>query len=112
MSSRVIPHYEMQQDFEKLFEFKSKERAHIDGVAQEGHEFLQNEKEKCYFSQLSHEQKKRFLQLYKKACCDGEFVRLKFKRAVGATIRKFQLFESATSIPSQKPYYGYIGKSV
>ena len=80
ISSRVIPHFEMQNDFEKLIQFKSAEIARIDGVAHEGHEVLQSNEEKAYFSQLTHEQKKRFLQLYKKAYCDGEFVRLKFTK--------------------------------
>lgn len=80
MSSRVIPHYEMQNDFNELIQFKSNESARIGNVASEGLEFLTTEQEKKYFKLLNHEQKKRFLQLYKNAYWDGEFVRLKFTR--------------------------------
>ena len=80
MSSRVIPHFEMQKDFDQLFRYKSSEQARIDSVANEGSEILRTEEEKNYFNQLTHEQKKRFLQLYKKAYSDGEYVRLKFPK--------------------------------
>lgn len=80
MSSRVIPHFEMQKDFDGLFDFKSNEGARIGNVATEGAEFLATDQEKEYFFSLSHEQKKRFLQLYKNAYWDGEFVRIKFTR--------------------------------
>lgn len=80
MSSRVIPHYEMADDYEKLIEFKLNESARIGTVANEGFDFLTNEEEKTYFQELNHEQKKRFLQLSKSAYWDGEYVRLKFTR--------------------------------
>ncbi|MFZ3229650.1 MAG: hypothetical protein WA160_05565 [Pseudobdellovibrio sp.] len=81
MSSRVIPHYEMAKEFDKLYEFKTNEGARISAVANEGSEFLSSEIEKDYYNRLNHEQKKRFLQLYKNAYWDGEFVRLKFTRS-------------------------------
>lgn len=80
MSSRVIPHLEMQSDFNKVIEFKTNESARIGNVASEGSEHLKTEQEKEYFNSLSHEQKKRFLQLYKNAYWDGEFVRIKFTK--------------------------------
>lgn len=80
MSSRVIPHYEMQGNFEKVIDYKLNESARIGNVANEGADFLTTPEELAHFHSLSHEQKKRFLQLYKKAYWDGEFVRLKFTR--------------------------------
>lgn len=80
MSSRVIPHFEMQNNFDGLVDFKMNEGARIANVATEGIEFLETEEEKNYFKSLSHEQKKRFLQLYKNAYWDGEFVRIKFTK--------------------------------
>lgn len=79
MSSRVIPHFEMQNNIPALIEFKNSEGARIANVAAENEELLTPE-EKNYFSGLSHEERKRFLQLYKKAYWDGEFVRLKFPK--------------------------------
>lgn len=80
MSSRVIPHFEMQNDFAAAVNFKSNEGARIRNVASEDMALLQTEEEKSYFNGLNHEQKKRFMQLYKNAYWDGEFVRLKFTR--------------------------------
>ena len=80
MSSRVIPHFEMQNDIKSLVNFKANEGARIAAVADEGGHLL-NDEEKEYFSKLEHEEKKKFLQLYKKAYWDGEFVRLKFPKA-------------------------------
>ncbi len=79
MASRVIPHYEMQGDLQKLMAYKSGEGARIANVADENEKILNAEELKFYKS-LTHEQKKRFLQLYKKAYWDGEFVRLKFTK--------------------------------
>ena len=84
MSSRVIPHYEMTGSFDDLLNFKQNENARISAVANEGAEHLHDVEELNYFSKLSHEQKKRFLQLYKKAYWDGEFVRLKFTKQENA----------------------------
>lgn len=80
MSSRVIPHFEMQGDFERAVQLKSAEGARIGNVAHDDSELLSNPDEREYFATLSHEQKKRFMQLYKNAYWDGEFVRLKFTR--------------------------------
>lgn len=80
LSSRVIPHYEMQNQLDKMIDFKTNEPARIGSVANEGAEFLKTAEELNYFNQLTHEQKKKFLQLYKEAYCDGEFVRLKFTK--------------------------------
>lgn len=80
LSSRVIPHYEMSGELNKLIEFKTNESSRIGNVADEGEGFLETDAEKKIFASLTHEQKKRFLQLYKKAYCDGEFVRLKFTK--------------------------------
>ncbi len=78
MSSRVIPHFEMQEDFGKVIEFKTNEGARIGNVANEDADILSTDAERAHFHSLTHEQKKRFLQLYKNAYWDGEFVRLKF----------------------------------
>lgn len=80
LSSRVVPHYEMQGSFEKVIEYKSAENARIGNVANDDGHLLSSSEEKNYFDELTHEQKKRFMQLYKNAYCDGEFVRLKFTR--------------------------------
>lgn len=80
MSSRVIPHYEMSGAFDKLYDYKMNEEARISAVAQSSDFDLSSEDEKLVFNRLNHEQKKRFLQLYKKAYWDGEFVRIKFTR--------------------------------
>ena len=79
MSSRVIPHFEMQNNLAALIDFKNSEGARIANVASENEDLLTAE-ENVYFQTLSHEEKKRFLQLYKKAYWDGEFVRLKFPK--------------------------------
>jgi hypothetical protein len=80
MSSRVIPHFEMQNNIKQLIAFKNSEGARIANVADEG-ESLLNENERNHFKNLNHEEKKKFLQLFKKAYWDGEFVRLKFPKA-------------------------------
>lgn len=80
MSSRVIPHFEMQNDMRGLIQFKGQEGARIRNVADDGSEFLTPE-EKKDFNQLTFEQKRRFLQLYKKAYWDGEFICLRFTKA-------------------------------
>ncbi len=80
MSSRVIPHYEMQKEFDKLFEYKNNDRARIAAVADHGESFLTTDRERSIFHSLDREQKKRFLQLYKKAYWDGEYVRIKFTK--------------------------------
>jgi hypothetical protein len=80
LSSRVVPHYEMQQDLERLYDLKMNESARIGRVADEGFEHIQTQEEMEIFKSLNHEQKKKFLLLYRKAYCDGEFVRLRFTR--------------------------------
>ena len=79
LSSRVIPHYEMQGNQAELLKFKNSEGARIANVAEDGLGHL-NDSEKEVFKGLTHEQKKKFMLLYKKAYCDGEFVRLKFTK--------------------------------
>lgn len=79
MASRVIPHYEMENNLAKLIEFKKKEGARVAAIFDEGSKHL-SWSEKKVFSQLDHEQKKRFLQLYKKAYWDGEYVRIKYPK--------------------------------
>lgn len=80
MSSRVIPHYEMQGNFDKVIDYKLNEGPRIGNVAKEDADILTTDAERAHFHSLTHEQKKRFLQLYRNAYWDGEFVRLKFTR--------------------------------
>jgi hypothetical protein len=80
ISSRVIPHYEMSDEFESLIQFKNNENPRIASVANSATcDELTSEEEKS-ISHLNFEQRKKFLQLYKKAYSDGEFVRIKFTK--------------------------------
>lgn len=79
MSSRVIPHFEMQNNIPELIKFKKQEGYRVAQIFDEGARHL-NFEEKRVFAKLTHEQKKRFLQLYKKAYWDGEYVRVAYPR--------------------------------
>lgn len=79
MSSRVIPHLEMENNIPELINFKKNEGARVAQIFDEGARHL-NFEEKRVFTKLTHEQKKRFLQLYKNAYWDGEYVRLCYPR--------------------------------
>lgn len=79
MASRVIPHFEMKGDLKALIEFKKSEGARVAEIFEEGARHL-SFGEKKVFAKLNHEQKKRFLQLYKGAYWDGEYVRLRFPK--------------------------------
>lgn len=79
MASRVIPHYEMQNNMTELIKYKKAEGPRVQEIFEEGAKHL-NLAEKKIFLKLNHEQKKRFLQLYKKAYWDGEYVRIKYPK--------------------------------
>lgn len=79
LSARVIPHLELEGSWEELLKFKSNEADRLAAVKDEGEDLL-TENEFNYFKELSHVERKRFMQLYKNAYCDGEFVRLKFTK--------------------------------
>lgn len=79
LSARVNPHFEMEGSWEQLVKYKSEEVDRIAAVKDDGEDLL-TEAEYEYFKDLTHNEKKRFMQLYKNAYCDGEFVRLKFTK--------------------------------
>ena len=79
MSSRVIPHFEMQNNIPELIKFKKQEGFRVEQIFDEGARHL-NFEEKRVFTKLNHEQKKRFMQLYKKAYWDGEYARVAYPK--------------------------------
>lgn len=84
VSSRVMPHLEMNANLEELINYKNKENSRIYTVANAVANESLTENEKKYYSELNFEQKKKFLQLYKKAYADGEFVKIKFTKSAHA----------------------------
>jgi hypothetical protein len=81
ISSRVMPHLEMRGNLDELIKYKNKEDPRISTVANAAKDESLTELEKKYYSDLNFEQKKKFLQLYKQAYADGEFVKIKFTKS-------------------------------
>ncbi len=94
ISSRVMPHFEMQNEIEKLIAFKNNEDSRIYNVATADVNESLSDEERKYFLKLNFEQRKKFLQLYKKAYTDGEFVKLRFTKPEFDT-HKFSTFDAA-----------------
>lgn len=95
LSARVIPHLEMEGNWEELVKFKNAEQDRIASVRDEAESIL-TPQEREVFDKLTHNQKKRFMQLYKNAYCDGEFVRLRFTKPQywGGQLDKYATFYS------------------
>ncbi len=77
LASRPIPHYEAENQIEKLIPYKLREGDRVSEILNE-HRSLLNKEELIYYKSLSHEQKKRFLLFYKQSYCEGEYVRIRY----------------------------------
>lgn len=78
-STRVIPHYEAEGDFDAAVRYKQNEIPRIAAVADEGTNLF-NEQELETYNQLSYVEKRRFLEMYAGGYTDGEFIRIRFTK--------------------------------
>jgi len=78
-STRLIPGYEMGDDFHKAVDYKNNELPRIASVADDAIERLTPE-EYSHYKDLSYVEKRKFLELYLHGYTDGDFVRVRFTK--------------------------------
>jgi hypothetical protein len=95
LATRVIPHYEMQGNLNLAIDFKNSDSNRISAVADHAEDILTNEEKEIYRS-LDYNQKRTFLELYKNAYNDGEYVRIRFTKKE-YLLDTFSTFYSSTT---------------
>lgn len=95
LSTRLIPHYEAEGNVQSAIDFKNVEAARIAAVRDEAIDKLTAEEIKIYNS-LNYNQKRTFLEIYKGAYNDGEFIRIRFTKNKNLH-DKFSTFYSDTT---------------
>jgi hypothetical protein len=95
LSTRLIPHHEAEGNIKEAIDFKSSEEARISAVKDDVSQFLSSNELKIYDS-FNYNQKRVFLEVYKGAYTDGEFVRIKFTKKENLN-DKFATFYSSTT---------------
>jgi hypothetical protein len=78
-SVRLIPHYEMSNDWKALVDFKNSETSRIKAVADESIPGLSDYQLNEY-NKLSYVEKRKFLELYCNGYHDGDFIRIRFTK--------------------------------
>ena len=95
LSTRLIPHYEANNKIQQAIDYKNSESARIQAVRDDYTNIL-SIKELEIYNSLNYNQKRTFLELYKGAYTDGEFVRIRFTKKENI-LDKFPTFYSNTT---------------
>lgn len=94
-STRVMPHYEAHGDIEAALNYKNNDQNRISAVSNDFSDIL-TDKELTVFNTLNYNARRMFLELYRGAYTDGEFVRLRFTKPQNLK-DKFSTFYSSTT---------------
>jgi hypothetical protein len=77
LSTRLVPHLEMTKGLDAALAFKNKEPPRIYSVSDDARLLLSEEELEAYLP-MTYNQKRTFLEVYKGAYTDGEFIRIRF----------------------------------
>lgn len=78
-STRLIPHYEQNGQWDKAVDYKNNEQARIAAVADDAESYLSTV-EFDEYKKLTYVEKRHFLRLYCNGYTEGDFVRVRFTK--------------------------------
>lgn len=104
LSTRLIPHYEARGDLLQAIDFKNREIPRIAGVRDDAAMQLTGRELELY-NQLDYNQKRTFLEVYKGAYTDGEFVRIRFTKKEHLNDKFSTFYSDTTELTGNAKYF-------